>query len=145
MNVAQLKKFCRDFPFATETLHGEPWNFLVYAVGGRKFAYFKTSQPERWRFSTRVTRERFVELTDVPGVKPARYRGRFGWITIVDVSTFPADYLKELVDWSYRQALASVGKAKRNALGAVQPLMNAPRASPDKDSMPFVQPQKRRS
>jgi predicted DNA-binding protein (MmcQ/YjbR family) len=111
MNVSQLKKFCIAFPRATETLHGEPYNFLVYSVGGKKFAYFKTSEPERWRFSVRVTPDRFVELTDMAGVKPARYRGRYGWVTIVNVSTFPAHYLKELVDWSYRRALA-VPRAK---------------------------------
>src|SRR5438045_4250778 len=105
MNVPQLKRFCQEFPNAIETLYGEPYNFLVYSVGGRKFAYFKTSQPERWRFSTRVTPDRFIELTDVPGVKPARYRGRFYWITIVNVSTFTADYLKELVGWSSQRAI----------------------------------------
>ena len=116
MNVAQLKAFCRGFPGATETLHGEPYNFLVYAVGGKKFAYFKTSQPERWRFSTRVTPDRFIELTDVPGVKPARYRGRFYWITIVNVSSFPAGYLTELVEWSYQRALGSLSKAKASTI-----------------------------
>jgi predicted DNA-binding protein (MmcQ/YjbR family) len=116
MNVPQLKKFCRRFPSATETLYGEPSNFLVYSVGGKKFAYFKTSQPEKWRFSTRVASDRFIELTDVPGVKPARYRGRFHWITIVNVQAFPAAYLKKLVDWSYQRAFASLSKAKQNAI-----------------------------
>jgi predicted DNA-binding protein (MmcQ/YjbR family) len=105
MNVATLKRFCAAFPSATENLYGEPYNFLVYTVRGKKFAYFKTSEPERWRFSVRVSPDRFVELTDMPGVKPARYRGRYGWITIVDVSTFPAGYLKELVGASYQRAL----------------------------------------
>ena len=81
MNVAQLKRFAR-ISQCPETLYGEPYNFLVYSVGGKKFAYFKTSDPERWRFSTRVTPDRFIELTDMPGVKPARYRGRYGWITM---------------------------------------------------------------
>jgi predicted DNA-binding protein (MmcQ/YjbR family) len=89
MNVSQLKQFCRGFPNTAETLYDEPYNFLVYSVGSKKFAYFKTSHPERWRFSTRDTPDRFIELTDVPGVKPARYRGRFHWITIVNVSSFP--------------------------------------------------------
>jgi len=113
MNVPRLKEFCRSFPEASETLYGEPYNFLVYSIGGRKFAYFKTSDPERWRFSTRVTPERFVELTDVAGVKPARYRGRFGWITIVDVSRFPEGYLSELVAWSYERARATSGRRRR--------------------------------
>ena len=113
MNVSQLKRFCRSFPEAVQTLHGDPWNFLVYSVGGRKFAYFKTSEPERWRFSVRVTPDRFVELTDIAGVKPARYRGRFGWITIVNVSTFPAGYLMELVEWSYQRAIDSRKRRQR--------------------------------
>ena len=116
MNVPQLKRFCREFPNATQTLHGEPYNFLVYAVGGRKFAYFKTSLPERWRFSVRVTPYRFIELTDVPGVKPARYRGRYYWITIVNVSSFPAPYLAELVDASYQRAFGSLSKAMQAAI-----------------------------
>jgi len=118
MNVPQLKEFCRGFPSVTETLYKEPYNFLVYAVGGKKFAYFKTSHPERWRFSTRVAPDRFIELTDVPGVKPARYRGRFHWITIVSVSSFPASYLKELVEWSYQRTFASLSKARQAAIRA---------------------------
>lgn len=116
MNVPQLKQFCRRFPDATETLYGEPSNFLVYSVGGRKFAYFKTSQPERWRFSIRVAPDRFVELADVPGAKPARYRGRFHWVTIVDVRNFPSSYLTDLVEWSYQKALASLSKSQQNAI-----------------------------
>lgn len=118
MNVAQLKQLCRRFPGATETLYDEPYNFLVYSVGARKFAYFKTSRPERWRFSTRVAPDRFVELTDIPGVKPARYRGRFHWITIVNVRGFPASYLAELVEWSYRKSFGSLSKARQNAIRA---------------------------
>src|SRR5271168_4706648 len=116
MNTPQLKAFCRRFPGATETLYKEPYNFLVYAVGGRKFAYFKTSDPERWRFSMRVAPDRFIELTDVPGVKPARYRGRFHWITIVDVSSFPTLYLRELVTWSHQRAFTSLSKARQDAI-----------------------------
>jgi predicted DNA-binding protein (MmcQ/YjbR family) len=114
----QLKEFCSRLSGANETLYGEPSNFLVYSVGGKKFAYFKTSEPERWRFSTRVTPDRFVELTDFPGVKPARYRGRFHWVTIVDVPRFPASYLTELVEWSYQKAFASLSKAKQDAIRA---------------------------
>ncbi|HVO88654.1 MAG TPA: MmcQ/YjbR family DNA-binding protein [Casimicrobiaceae bacterium] len=116
MTVTRLKAFCRGFPGASETLYGEPYNFLVYTVGGTKFAYFKTSQPERWRFSVRVSPDRFIELTDVPGVKPARYRGRYHWITIVDVASFPTAYLTELVECSYQRAVSSLTKARQRAI-----------------------------
>jgi predicted DNA-binding protein (MmcQ/YjbR family) len=116
VNIRQLKEFCSRFPGACEIQYGEPSNFLVYSVGGKKFAYFKTSDPERWRFSTKVTPDRFVELTDFPGVKPARYRGRFHWVTIVEVRRFPAAYLTELVEWSYQRAFASLSKTKQIAI-----------------------------
>ena len=121
MNVPQVKAFCRRFPSAAETLYGEPYNFLAYAVGGKKFAYFKTSHPEQWRFSIRVSPDRFIELTDVPGVKPARYRGRFHWITIVNVSGFPSAYLAELVECSYQRAFASLSRARQAAIRASAP------------------------
>jgi predicted DNA-binding protein (MmcQ/YjbR family) len=118
MNTQQLKRYCQQFPGAVEVLHGAPSSILVYKVEGKTFAYFKTSEPERWRFSIRVTPDRFIELTDMPGVKPARYMGRFHWVTIVEVNKFPADYLTELVAGSYRRAVQSLSKARQRALAA---------------------------
>jgi predicted DNA-binding protein (MmcQ/YjbR family) len=112
MDVAAVKEHCRRYPGATSTLHAAPSNILVYYARGRKFAYFKTSDPEKWRFSIRTTPERFLELTDVPGIKPARYLARFHWVTIVDVSCVPADYLEELIAWSYARATARVRRGR---------------------------------
>ncbi|WP_149195144.1 MmcQ/YjbR family DNA-binding protein [Luteimonas suaedae] len=116
MNVEQLKALCAGLPGAECRAHGAPANILVYAIGGKRFAHFKTSDPERWRFSLKVADERFLELTDVPGIKPARWLGRYHWITIVDVRRLPDAHLRELVDWSYRKALAGLSKARRAQL-----------------------------
>jgi predicted DNA-binding protein (MmcQ/YjbR family) len=111
MDVAAVKELCSRYPGASSKLFGPPSNVLVYYAGGRKFAYFKTSEPEMWRFSIRTTPERFLELTDVPGIKPARYMARFHWVTIVNVRAVPADYLKELIAWSYNKAVTRRRKA----------------------------------
>ncbi|MGX9786588.1 MmcQ/YjbR family DNA-binding protein [Janthinobacterium lividum] len=116
MTIDELKEFCAARPGAQAVLYDAPSNILVYAVAGKKFAYFKTSMPEQWRFSLRVSAGRFIELTDMPGVKPARYMGRFHWVTIVDVTRFPADYLAELVQDSYARAVASLTRAQRAAI-----------------------------
>lgn len=116
MNTAQLKKFCGRFPAASKRLHEHPSNVLAYSVGGKHFAYFKTSEPERWRFSLWVGPEQFVALTDVPGIKPARYMGRYHWITIVDVQRMPAPFLKALVAGSYDKALRSLSRAGRTEI-----------------------------
>ncbi len=116
MNKAQLQSFCKKFPGASEELWPPPYNVLAYSLQKTNFAYFKTSEPEKWRFSVKVSPDRFVELTGIPGVKPARYRGRYHWVTIVDVSAFPADYLRELVEWSYRYARDRLPRAQRRLL-----------------------------
>lgn len=115
MDVATVKALCSQYPGVTSKLYGPPSNVLVYYAGGKKFAYFKTSDPEQWRFSIRTTPERFLELTDVPGIKPARYMARFHWVTIVDVRAVPADYLQELIGWSYTKAVTRFRRtASRN-------------------------------
>lgn len=128
MDVAAVKELCSRYPGATSPLYAPPSNILVYYVGGRKFAYFKTSEPEKWRFSICTSSSRFLELTDVPGIKPARYMARFRWVTIVDVGTVPADYLQELIAWSYGKALSGLSTRRQSAIaGEAQPPRKAAR------------------
>ncbi|WP_342120214.1 MmcQ/YjbR family DNA-binding protein [Pseudoduganella sp. OTU4001] len=116
MDTEQLKAHCASLPGADSLLHAPPVNVLSYKIGGKTFGYFKTSAPEQWRFSFRATPDRFLELTGMPGVKPARYMGRYHWVTIVDVSRFQEDYLVELVQWSYDKAFASLPKSRQREL-----------------------------
>ncbi len=117
MDVEVLKEHCNRYAGASSKLFGPPSNVLVYYSRGRRFAYFKTSEPEKWRFSIRTTPERFLELTDVPGIKPARYLARFHWVTLVDTSAIPADYLQELIAWSYAKAVTRTRNAARRRHG----------------------------
>lgn len=122
MNTSQLKDFCKQLPGVSIQKYGRPANILVYFVDDKRFAYFKTSEPEQWRFSIRVTADRFVELTDIPGIKPARYFGRFHWVSIVNSRSLSEGYLQELILWSYEKALGSLSKARQeNLLGIKQP------------------------
>ena len=116
MNKQQLQRFCKNLPGANERLLPPPYNILVYSLDDRIFAYFKISEPEKWRFSIKVSPDRFVELTGIPGVKPARYRGRYHWLTIVDVASFPADYLRELVLWSHQHVLSGLSRSRQRSI-----------------------------
>ncbi len=113
MNTAQLKDFCQQLPGVSAHEYGHPANILVYFVGDKRFAYFKTSEPEQWRFSIRVTPDRFLELTDVPGIKPARYFARFHWVSIVNTKSLSEEYLQELIRWSYGKAFGLLSKAQQ--------------------------------
>lgn len=110
MENSTVKELCFSYPGVIAKEQAEPSNIFILSVDGKKFSYFKTSEPEKGRFSIRVSPDRFLELTDQPGVKPARYMHRFHWITIVDVSSFDEEYLQELIHWSYHKALSALPK-----------------------------------
>lgn len=117
MNIKKVTLFCLSLHGASEESAGDPYNIHAFKIGGKKFAYYKTTEPEKFRFSVRVTPSRFIELTDQPGIKPARYMHRFHWVTIVNVESMPDAYLKELIAWSYARAVDSLKKTERKALG----------------------------
>ncbi|AKC86447.1 hypothetical protein WQ53_06380 [Pseudoxanthomonas suwonensis] len=119
MDTEGLKAFCAGLPGVEARRLDAPANILVYAIGGKTFAYFKTSEPERWRFSFKASPEHFLELTDIPGIRPARWLGRHRWVTVVDVRSLPGAYLGELVDWSYRHALGTLSRTRQVALTGV--------------------------
>lgn len=116
MHVNDVKQYCKQLPGSETDLRGTPANILSYKVAGKKFAYFKTSEPEQWRFSIRVTTEQFLELTDQPGIKPARYMHRFGWVSIVHVQQIPDDYLQQLIQASYQRALSSLSQKQQRLI-----------------------------
>ncbi len=118
MNAGQVRHYCMTFAGALEQDSGHPSNVLTFSIRDKKFAYFKTSEPEKWRFSVRVTPERFLELTDQMGIKPARYMHRFHWVSFVDVGSADEDYLKELITWSYEKALSTLPKKVQAELTA---------------------------
>lgn len=116
MNVSQVKAWCAALPCGEVSLHGAPANILSYKVKGKKYAYFKTSSPEKWRFSIRVTPQWFLELTDQPGIKPARFMGRFHWVTIVEVAEIDEAYLRQLIQYSYDKAVSGLSKKLQNEI-----------------------------
>ncbi|MET1079995.1 MAG: MmcQ/YjbR family DNA-binding protein [Pseudomonas sp.] len=116
MTLDDVSQFCRALPGCAERLVASPGNIQLFEVHGNQFAYYKTSDPERGRFSFRVTPERFLELTDQPGIKPARYMQRFHWITVVDVQSLPDPDLQALIQGSYRMAVERLSKKHQATL-----------------------------
>jgi len=116
MNVEQLKLYCLSLPGSKTKEIKHPGNLLSYSLLGKKFAYFKTSQPEQWRFSFKASPAVFMELTDREGFKPARFMGRFYWVTAVNVNEMNEDYLKSLIEYSYQAAFTSLPKYKQASI-----------------------------
>jgi predicted DNA-binding protein (MmcQ/YjbR family) len=116
MNIKETKYYCQSFKGVSQKDFAPPSNILVFYIGGKQFAYFKTSEPEQWRFSIRVSPERFLELTDQAGIKPARYMQRFHWISITQLNAMDSEYLKVLINDSYQKAFHSLSKKAQLAI-----------------------------
>lgn len=88
---------------------------LVFKIGGKMFACSGLHDDSRYSF--KVEDERFLELTDLPGVQPAPYLARARWIQ-VDPGTcnLKASDLEALVERSYDLVLAKLPKKTRNSI-----------------------------
>ncbi len=107
MNADRLGEICLALPAATMTVQ---WgDNRVYKVGGKMFA---VSGPDAASlYSFKVDDFRFLELTDLPGVRPAPYLARAKWVQIDPPECVLDDVeIEELVRDSYKLVFAKLTK-----------------------------------
>lgn len=109
MTANQLRTLCMQFPGATEQIQWE--QDRVFKIGGKMFACSGLNKNSHYSFKAG---DRFLELTDLPGIIPAPYLARAKWVQ-VDPSTcqLSAAELKTLIRSSYEQVLAKLPKKTR--------------------------------
>ena len=112
MNANQLQRFCMTLQGATEQIQ---WgNDRVFKIGGKMFACSGLEKDSLYSFKAG---ERFLELTDLPGIIPAPYLARAKWVQIDPASCELSDsQLKELLQSSYEQVLAKLPKKTQAAI-----------------------------
>lgn len=78
MTANDFRKLCISMPGATETIQ---WgDDRVFKIGSKMFACSGLEDDSNYSF--KVDEHRFLELTDIPGVRPAPYLARAKWIQI---------------------------------------------------------------
>ena len=113
MTPAVLRKVANAMPAATEQIQWE--NDRVFKVGGKMFACSGLEKDSKYSF--KVDDERFLELTDQPGIVPAPYLARAKWIQIDPAACELADRdIKALVRRSYDLVLAKLPKKKQREI-----------------------------
>ena len=81
----------------------------VFKIGGKMFACSGLDKNSAYSF--KVADERFLELTDIDGVKPAPYLARAKWVQIEPKRCrIPDPDLSELVKNSYALVFAKLTK-----------------------------------
>ena len=80
MKLDALRAFCATLPGATRDIK---WGAdECYCVGGKMFAVFFPARRSGAQRVVQVRAERFLELTDVPGIVPAPYLARAHWVHV---------------------------------------------------------------
>ena len=99
MNIDQLRQFCMQLPGVTEDIK---WDHdLCFSIGKKMFAVTGMENAEGG-ISVKTTPEKFAELTERPGIRPAHYVARYHWVTVEDPDAVSSDELRQLIRESYQ-------------------------------------------
>lgn len=109
MNVESLRKYCLAFPQATENLQ---WgDDLCFKVGGKIFTVVSLGGVPQ-SMSVKCTPEKFDELIEQEGIKPAPYVGRYKWVLLESLDVLRDGEIKDLIRQSYEMVFIKLPKKK---------------------------------
>ncbi|WP_232823391.1 MmcQ/YjbR family DNA-binding protein [Dyella sp. C9] len=117
MTIRQLETLCGHWPGVTRDIK---WGAeLVFSVGGKMFVI--TPADVGGRLTFKVADERFLELTDQPGIIPSPYLARSHWVGVVEPQRFATEELAGLIRTSYGLVRGKLTKKMQAALGPWPP------------------------
>jgi predicted DNA-binding protein (MmcQ/YjbR family) len=114
MTVEQLDTLCANWPGVSRSIKWEV--DLVQSVANKMFVVMCTLGPERGRLSFRVDTERFLEMTEQPGMAPAPYMARAFWVSVTEPERFAHAELAAFVRRSYELVRENLPKKTQAAL-----------------------------
>ncbi len=114
MRDTDLDALCAGWPGVTRSIKWEV--DLVYSVANKMFVVMCTLGPERGRLSFKVDTERFLELTEQPGMAPAHYMARAFWVSVIEPERFSQAELAAFVRRSYELVREKLPKKTQAAL-----------------------------
>ena len=114
MDFEAAKTLCRSFPGCTEDVK---WGAdAVFSVGAKMFAVTGSAVPAKG-MSFKVDDERFLELTDRPGIIPAPYLARAKWVYVEHAKALSDKEAAALLRRSYELVFAKLTKKLQRELG----------------------------
>lgn len=113
MNTDEFSAICRSLLAATETIQ---WgDNRVFKVGGKMFAVADSAPDGNYSF--KVADERFLELSDLPGFRPAPYLARARWVQVDPAAcTLPDAEIEALVHDAWEIIFRRLTKKRRQEL-----------------------------
>jgi predicted DNA-binding protein (MmcQ/YjbR family) len=116
MNFDSLRKHCATLPGATMDVK---WGAdECYCVATKMFAVFFVDGGKGRTMSFKCDPERFLELTDIPGIVPAPYLARAHWVQVTDAKALSGRDARALVARSHALITAKLARRDRDAIAA---------------------------
>ena len=119
MDIEAAKQLCRSFPGCVEEVK---WgDNLVFSVGTKMFAVTQVDASAD-AISFKVDDDRFLELTDRPGIIPAPYLARAKWVQVQPAAQLSDAQAAALLRRSHALVLAKLPRRQqREITGADSP------------------------
>lgn len=117
VDCEKLHEFCRALPGATVDLKwGE---VIVWSVGEKMFVGFHEAEDggPGLPFGFKCSEEEFERLTDMPGIIPAPYAARYGWVSVREKSAISHKEAERFIRESYRLVVERLPRRVRDGLG----------------------------
>lgn len=114
MDFEAAKALCRTFPGATEDRKWE--TRAVYSVGDKMFAMSDYAVPATG-ICFKVDDERFLELTDRPGIIPAPYLARAKWVYVENPKALSDAEAAALLRRGYELIFAKLTRKLQRQIG----------------------------
>jgi predicted DNA-binding protein (MmcQ/YjbR family) len=114
MDFETAKALCRTFPGATEDCKWE--TRAVFSVGQKMFAMSDHAVPAEG-ICFKVEDERFLELTDRPGIIPAPYLARAKWVYVERAAALSDAEAAALLQRAYQLVFAKLTRKLQRQIG----------------------------
>ena len=80
MDVESIRRYCLSFPHTKEKLQwGET---LCFKAEEKIFSLLNLDVSSQTRLAFKSTPEKFAELIEIVGIRPAPYVGRYHWVAL---------------------------------------------------------------
>jgi predicted DNA-binding protein (MmcQ/YjbR family) len=117
MDTDSIRTFCLSLPHSTE---GIQWGSdLLFRIAGKIFALTNLEPPHQLSF--KCTPEKFDELIELDGIKPAAYMARNKWVTLEPPYSLSDSEIRSLIKNSYDLVFSKLPKKTQADLSRDEP------------------------
>jgi predicted DNA-binding protein (MmcQ/YjbR family) len=113
MNLESLRQYCLSLPHVTEKVQWQ--DDLLFCIGGKMFAIAPLEKGWGQVVAFKCSEQRFADLLEREGVKPAPYLARAKWVALERFDALTPAELRESIREAYDLIFVKLSKKQRDS------------------------------